>query len=132
MPDDALAIAGAATPAATMMALVDKAPGQPAYERHAMPQIINSAELCQGIIASGGVIANIGMHGVPVALHLERLWDRNVAITTRLADTSSTPMLRKILQSGKIDPKRLMPHHFRLDQILEAYETFGHAASAHA
>ncbi len=89
-------------------------------------------EICEGIVAPGGVIANVGVHGVPVPLHLERLWDRNIAITTRLVDTSSTPMLLKILKSGKIDPKRLITHHFKLDQILDAYATFGDAAKTHA
>jgi alcohol dehydrogenase len=89
-------------------------------------------ELCEELIAPGGVIANIGVHGVPVALHLERLWDRNIAITTRLVDTSSTPMLLKILASKKIDPTKLITHHFKLDQILAAYETFGNAAKTHA
>ena len=60
-----------------------------------------------------------------VALHLERLWDRNITITTRLVDTVSTPMLLNILQSHKIDPKLLITHHFKLDRILDAYETFG-------
>jgi alcohol dehydrogenase len=89
-------------------------------------------ELCEDLIAPGGVIANIGVHGVPVALQLERLWDRNIAITTRLVDTSSTPMLLKILAAKTIDPKKLITHHFRLDQILAAYETFGNAAETHA
>ena len=65
------------------------------------------------------------MHGTKVDLHLERLWDRNITITTRLVDTVSTPMLLKTLQSDKIDPKRLITHRFTLDQILEAYDTFG-------
>src|ERR1700694_1773725 len=60
-------------------------------------------ELCEDIVAPGGVTANVGVHGVPVALHLERLWDRNITITTRLVDTVSTPMLLDILQSRKID-----------------------------
>jgi alcohol dehydrogenase len=89
-------------------------------------------ELCEELIAPGGVIANVGVHGVPVALHLERLWDRNIAITTRLVDTSSTPMLLKILAAKKIDPTKLITHHFKLDQILAAYETFGNAAKTHA
>jgi alcohol dehydrogenase len=89
-------------------------------------------ELCEQIIAPGGVIANIGVHGVQVPLHLERLWDRNITITTRLVDTVSTPMLLNILKSHKIDPKLLITHRFRLDQILDAYETFGHAADTHA
>jgi alcohol dehydrogenase len=89
-------------------------------------------ELCEQIIAPGGVIANIGVHGVPVALHLERLWDRNISITTRLVDTVSTPMLLKVLKAKKIDPKRLITHRFKLADILEAYETFGNAAKTKA
>jgi alcohol dehydrogenase len=89
-------------------------------------------ELCQQIVAPGGVIANIGVHGTKVDLHLESLWDRNVTITTRLVDTVSTPMLLKSLGSKKIDPKLLITHRFKLDRILDAYETFGHAAKTKA
>src|SRR5579872_712089 len=89
-------------------------------------------ELCETIVAPGGVIANIGVHGTKVALHLERLWDRNITITTRLVDTVSTPMLLNILRSHGIDPKLLITHRFKLDRILDAYETFGHAANTRA
>jgi len=89
-------------------------------------------ELCQEIIAAGGVIANIGVHGVKADLHLERLWDRNITITTRLVDTVSTPMLLKVAGSHRIDPKRLITHRFKLDDILAAYETFSHAAETRA
>jgi alcohol dehydrogenase len=89
-------------------------------------------ELCEKIVAPGGIIANIGVHGTKVALHLELLWDRNITITTRLVDTVSTPMLLNILRSHKIDPKLLITHRFKLDHILEAYETFAHAAATRA
>jgi len=89
-------------------------------------------EMCEGIVAAGGTIANIGVHGKQVALHLERLWDRNIDITTRLVDTVSTPMLLNIFKSGKIDPKLLITHHFKFDKIIDAYETFGHAADTKA
>lgn len=88
--------------------------------------------LCEDLIAAGGTIANIGVHGVKVDLHLERLWSRNVTITTRLVDTVSTPMLLKTVQSKRIDPKQLVTHHFKLDQILEAYDTFAKAAKTKA
>ncbi len=81
-----------------------------------------------GKVAPGGVIANVGVHGANVDLHLERLWSHNISITTRLVDTATTPMLLKTVQAKKIDPKRLITHHFRLDQIIEAYDTFGEAA----
>ncbi len=89
-------------------------------------------ELCEAIVAPGGTIANIGVHGTKVALHLERLWDRNITITTRLVDTVSTPMLLKTTQSGKIDPGQLITHHFKLSAILEAYDTFARAADTKA
>lgn len=94
--------------------------------------IPSTFELCEDIIAPGGVIANIGVHGVKADLHLERLWDRNITITTRLVDTVTTPMLLKTVQSGKIDPKKVITHRFTLDQIMEAYDTFGNAAKTHA
>jgi alcohol dehydrogenase len=89
-------------------------------------------EICEKIIAPGGTIANIGVHGTKVDLHLESLWDRNITITTRLVDTVSTPMLLNSVRSRKIDPKLLITHRFTLDQILDAYETFAHAADTKA
>ncbi|MDO8176689.1 MAG: zinc-dependent alcohol dehydrogenase family protein [Undibacterium sp.] len=89
-------------------------------------------ELCEKIVAPGGTIANIGVHGTKADLHLENLWDRNITITTRLVDTVSTPMLLKTLQAHKIDPTQLITHHFKLDGILDAYETFAHAADTGA
>jgi alcohol dehydrogenase len=89
-------------------------------------------ELCQELVAPGGTIANIGVHGTHVNLHLESLWSRNITITTRLVDTISTPMLIEVLRSRKFDPKVLITHRFKLDQILDAYETFAHAAETRA
>jgi alcohol dehydrogenase len=89
-------------------------------------------ELCEQIVAAGGHIANIGVHGKPVSLHLEQLWDRNIAITTRLVDTVSTPTLLKMTRAKKIDPKQLITHHFKLSAIMDAYDTFGQAAKTGA
>jgi alcohol dehydrogenase len=88
--------------------------------------------LCQDLVAPGGIIANIGVHGSKVDLHLESLWSRNIAITTRLVDTVTTPMLLKTVQSKKLDPKLLITHRFGLGQILDAYDTFARAASTRA
>jgi len=89
-------------------------------------------ELCEQLVGPGGHIANIGVHGKPVSLHLETLWDRNLTITTRLVDTVSTPMLLRTVRSHKIDPKRLISHHFKLASILDAYDTFADAAKTGA
>lgn len=88
--------------------------------------------ICQAIIAPGGRIANVGVHGKPVELHLEKLWDRNISITTRLVDTVSTSMLLKIVCSGKLQPEKLVTHRFALDDIMKAYDTFGNAAKEDA
>lgn len=88
--------------------------------------------LCQELVAAGGTIANIGVHGKKVDLHLETLWDRNISITTRLVDAATTSLLLKIVQSKKIDPTKLITHHFPLDKIIDAYETFSHAAQNQA
>jgi len=84
--------------------------------------------LCQAIVAAGGRIANVGVHGKPVELHLEKLWDRNIAITTRLVDTAATPMLLKVVRSGKLPLRQLVTHRFAMSDIMKAYDTFGNAA----
>ncbi len=89
-------------------------------------------ELCTAIIGPGGTVANIGVHGKSATLHLETLWAHNITITTRLVDTVTTPMLLKTVQSKKIDPNQLITHHFKLSDVVNAYETFGNAAKEKA
>jgi alcohol dehydrogenase len=88
--------------------------------------------LCEDIVAAGGTIANVGVHGCKVDLHLERLWSHNVTITTGLVDTFSIPMLLKTVQSKRIDAKQLITHRFKLQEILQAYDTFGKSADTKA
>ena len=125
-------------------------------------------ETCQTIVAPGGVIANVGVHGTKVDLHLETLWPQNIgeyqlsagesllislAITTRLVDTVTTPMLLKLALSGKLDPSKLITHselrtpfnpkgrwkradfarvEFAFKDMDAAYSTFGAAAEHEA
>ena len=88
--------------------------------------------ICQAIIAAGGRIANVGVHGKPVELHMEKLWDRNISLTTRLVDTVTIPMLLKTVQSGKLQPSKLVTHRFAMSDIMKAYDTFGNAAKEDA
>ena len=85
-------------------------------------------DICQSILAPGGRLANVGVHGKPVELHVEKLWDRNITLTTRLVDTVTTPMLLKVVGSGKLRPSKLVTHRFALDDVMKAYDTFGNAA----
>ncbi len=88
--------------------------------------------LCEDVVAAGGTIANVGVHGSKVDLHLERLWSHNVTITTRLVDTVSIPLLLQTVQSKRIDATQLITHRFKLAEILQAYDTFAKAAETQA
>jgi alcohol dehydrogenase len=89
-------------------------------------------ELCADLIRPGGRVANVGVHGSCATLHLERLWIRDVTITTGLVDTFTTPKLLKLIESGRLDPTPFATHTFPLEQTEEAYDVFGAAADTHA
>ena len=91
-----------------------------------------SFDVCQAIVAAGGHIANIGVHGKPVQLNLDKLWSHNITLTTRLVDTVTTPMLLKTVMSGKVLPRQLITHHFALQDVMQAYATFGQAMQERA
>ncbi|MBC1400870.1 zinc-dependent alcohol dehydrogenase family protein [Listeria booriae] len=90
-------------------------------------------DLCQKILSPGGRIANVGVHGASVELHLEDLWIKNITLTTGLVSTSSTPMLLKTVSAGRINHiEELITHHFSFDDILKAHDTFKNAAKTKA
>ncbi len=89
-------------------------------------------ELAATLARPGGHIANIGVHGEPVTLHLEELWTRDVTITTGLVDTFSTPTLLRLVTGHQVEADRFVTHHFSLDQFEEAYDVFGRAADTGA
>lgn len=88
---------------------------------------------CQEIISPGGRIANVGVHGSKVDLHLEDLWIKNINMSTGLVNASSTRMLLKSLIAGKLGkPETLITHKFKLNEIEHAYDIFGNASKEHA
>ncbi|MEU6883579.1 alcohol dehydrogenase catalytic domain-containing protein [Streptomyces sp. NPDC046712] len=89
-------------------------------------------EMCTRMVRPGGRVANIGVHGKPAVLHLEDLWIKDVTITTGLVDTSSTPMLLRMMAAGRLPSAELVTHRFELGQMEEAYEVFGSAAETGA
>lgn len=89
-------------------------------------------DICQDIVAAGGFIANVGVHGSGVELKLQTLWSHNVTITTRLVDTVSIPMLLKSVAAGSLQPRKLITHEFRLAEIMKAYDVFSNAAKEKA
>ncbi|KAK7038892.1 hypothetical protein VNI00_010526 [Paramarasmius palmivorus] len=108
-----------------------------------------SFELCQDLVAPGGTIANVGVYGSKVDLHLEKLWSHNIsgscerkeyswgltastALKTRLVDAVTSPMLIRLLDMGKLNTEGLITHRFTFREIAEAYKTFGNASEHNA
>ena len=91
-----------------------------------------SFDICQSIVAAGGRIANIGVHGKSVELHMERLWSHNITLTTRLVDTETIPLLMRLIKSEQICPQELISHHFGLSAIEKAYAVFQNAQAEKA
>jgi alcohol dehydrogenase len=89
-------------------------------------------ELCAELIRPGGRLANVGVHGHPATLHLERLWIRDVLITTGLVDTSTTPKLLRLIAEGRLDPTAFATHRFELGESMDAYDVFADAAATNA
>jgi alcohol dehydrogenase len=112
-----------------VLALTDGAGVDVAIEAVGVPETF---ELCTDIVRPGGHIANVGVHGKPATLHLERLWIKDVTITTGLVDTFSTPRLLQLIAAGKLDPSVFPTHRFSLDEAMSAYDAFADAKTTGA
>lgn len=84
------------------------------------------------LIRPGGTIANVGVHGRPVELPLHDLWIKDIAITTGLVSATTTPMLLKLADQGKLTPEQFVTHRFAFTDMLDAYDTFARAAETKA
>jgi alcohol dehydrogenase len=91
-----------------------------------------SFELCTQLVRPGGHVANIGVHGKPVTLHLESLWIKDLTVTTGLVDTYSTPTLLRLVAGHQLDAAHFATHHFKLADMIEAYDVFGRASDTGA
>jgi alcohol dehydrogenase len=89
-------------------------------------------EMATQIVRPGGHVANVGVHGKPVQLRLQDLWIHNITISMGLVNTNTTPMLLKLVTEGKLSVDKFITHHFKLDDMMSAYDTFGRAAETKA
>ncbi|OGM43283.1 alcohol dehydrogenase [Aspergillus bombycis] len=81
-------------------------------------------EMCQKLVAPGGSIANVGVHGNPVNLDMHKLWDRNISIKMQLLNAVSIPTLLRLYQSGHIKPANLFTHNYPFSEVHKAYHSF--------
>ena len=114
---------------AQVMELTDGLGADVAIEAVGVPQTF---ELSTQLIRPGGHVANIGVHGHPAELHLEKLWIRDVTITTGLVDTFSIPQLLRLIENGRLDPSLFATHRFALGETMAAYDVFADAANSGA
>jgi alcohol dehydrogenase len=89
-------------------------------------------ELCAALVKPGGHVANVGVHGHAATLHLEKLWIRDITITTGLVDTYSIPRLLSLIKGGRLDPIVFVTHRFALDGVMDAYDVFADATRSGA
>jgi alcohol dehydrogenase len=120
---------GREDPVALVMELTDGLGADVALEAVGVPQTF---ELSTELIRPGGRVANIGVHGRAATLHLEKLWTRDVTITTGLVDTFSIPQLLRLVVDGRLDPSLFATHHYPLEDTMAAYDTFADAANTGA
>jgi alcohol dehydrogenase len=100
-----------------------------AVEAVGVPQTF---QMCTEIVRPGGRVANVGVHGKPVDLQLQNLWIHNISISMGLVNANTTPMLLKLVASGKLNVDNFATHHFELNDMMGAYDTFGRAAETKA
>jgi alcohol dehydrogenase len=91
-----------------------------------------SFEQAVALVRPGGHVANIGVHGEPATLHLEREWIRDITITTGLVDTYTIPTLLDLVRTRQVDARKFITHHFRMEQFDQAYDVFARAGDTGA
>jgi len=116
-------------PVTQIMEMTDGLGADAALEAVGVPQTF---ELATELIRPGGRVANIGVHGKPATLHLEKLWIRDVTVTTGLVDTFSIAQLMRLIVSGRLDPSLFATHRFAIEDTMSAYDTFADAANTGA
>lgn len=63
---------------------------------------------------------------------MEKLWIKDITITTGLVDTNSTPRLLRLIVDGRLDPTLFATHRFELGETEQAYDAFGNAGANNA
>lgn len=120
---------GAEHIATAMQSIVGEQGVDVAIEAVGIPQ---TWDICQAIVKPGGHIANVGVHGVKVDFELEKLWIKNLTITTGLVNTNTIPMLLKAVSANKLDLNKMITHHYPLAELEHAYQVFLNGAQEQA
>jgi alcohol dehydrogenase len=112
-----------------VLALTDGLGVDVAIEAVGRPETFTMATV---IVRPGGNVANIGVHGKSVDLALNELWIKNIDISMGLVNTNTLGMLLSLVAEHQLPADKFVTHEFTFDQMLEAYDVFGHAADHNA
>ncbi len=84
------------------------------------------------VVRPAGHVANVGVHGKPVTLPLDKLWISNIMLSMGLVNTNTTGTLLKLVAEQKLPVDEFISHTFDLGDIENAYDVFGRAAETKA
>lgn len=87
-------------------------------------------ESCLRVLKPGGVLSSLGVYSGKLELPLDAfaagLGDHHVVTTLCPGGKERMRRLLNVVASGRADLRPLVTHRFSLDQIVEAYDLFGH------
>ena len=87
--------------------------------------VAQSVQDCVEVVGRGGRISFIGDPGKPVAINIKRfVLDDLKAAAVRGEGGANCGRVLELMAAGKLQAKPLITHHFPLDEINEAFDTF--------
>ena len=82
------------------------------------------------VLRPGGTLSSLGVYSsdltIPVGPFAAGLADLKIVTTLCPGGKERMRRLMSVIAAGRVDLKPLVTHRFKLDQIEEAYELFGH------
>ena len=87
-------------------------------------------DLCQEMVAVGGEISILGVHGKSGTFNLHKLWDRNVSIHTGMVHGATIPSFIEKIRTGSLNAQQLLSDKFSLGQMEQAYDWFKNAGTS--
>ena len=79
-------------------------------------------DMCQDVVKAGGNVSVVGVHGKPVDFKLEKLWIKNLTITTGLVNANTTEMLMKAISTSSVDYTKNADAPFKFSELEQAYD----------
>lgn len=86
-------------------------------------------EACLRVLKPGGTLSSLGVYSsdlkIPLAAFHAGLGDNRIVTSLCPGGKERMRRLMNVIEAQRLDLKPLVTHHFKLDQIEEAYELFG-------